>query len=106
MVSCKRQPAEGNVYSRKNISFNFKKASPEDKQSNNASPELGDYGASVAIIQPDGIETRFYGEHDKNTQYEIGSVTKTMVAYLLADAVTNGKLTLATSVSELWEKGY
>lgn len=84
------------------FSLTLKKASPGDKQAKAVDPKLGDYGASVAIIYPDRVKTHFYGQHNKHTLYEIGSVTKTMVAYLLANAITQGQLTLDTSVRQLW----
>ncbi|MGM0907363.1 MAG: serine hydrolase domain-containing protein [Pseudomonadota bacterium] len=93
---------EGTFNQGQEFSLTLKKASSDDKQTNVPAPELGDHGAAVAIIEQDEIKTQFYGEHDHNTQYEIGSVTKTMVAYLLAHAVVNETTTLDTPVNEFW----
>lgn len=82
----------------------FKKSDSDDKQTSAPAPKLGEHGAAVAVIEQDEIKTQFYGEHDHNTQYEIGSVTKTMVAYLLANAIVNESTTLDTPVNEFWPK--
>ncbi|NWO07045.1 MAG: beta-lactamase family protein [Alteromonadaceae bacterium] len=93
---------EGTFKQGQEFPLTFKKADSDDKQTSAPAPKLGEHGAAVAIIEQDEIKTQFYDEHDHNTQYEIGSVTKTMVAYLLAHAVVNESTTLDTSVSEFW----
>jgi CubicO group peptidase (beta-lactamase class C family) len=93
---------EGTFKQGQEFSLTLKKADSNDKQASTPTPKLGEHGAAVAIIDQDEIKTQFYGEHDHNTQYEIGSVTKTMVAYLLAHAVVNESTTLDTSVNEFW----
>lgn len=80
----------------------LKKVSSDEKQSSIPSPEVGEHGAAVAIIHQNKTETEFYEPHDRNTQYEIGSVTKTMVAYLLASAILDETATLDTPVSQFW----
>lgn len=98
------QGYKGTFTQGKEFPLTLKKAKPDDKQASTPTPELGDYGAAVAIIHQNDVETRFYGEHNRHTLYEIGSVTKTMVAYLLASAVTDSKLTLDTPVNKVWSK--
>ncbi|MGK5036993.1 serine hydrolase [Janthinobacterium sp. LB3P118] len=66
---------------------------------------------SIVIAVIDGKSSAVYGfgsvHADKNakpgadTVYQIGSVTKTMTALLLADAVVEGKVTLAEPVAAL-----
>ncbi|MCA1767780.1 MAG: beta-lactamase family protein [Idiomarina sp.] len=80
----------------------LEKIDSDDKHVDVPNPELGKHGAAVAVIHPNNTETQFYGQHGRNTQYEIGSVTKTMVAYLLANAVVNKQATLDTSVEQFW----
>jgi CubicO group peptidase (beta-lactamase class C family) len=93
---------EGTFKQGQEFPLTLKKADSNDKQASTPTPKLGEHGAAVAIVDQEGIKTQFYGEHDHNTQYEIGSVTKTMVAYLLAHAVVNESTTLDTSVNEFW----
>ncbi|CUA88869.1 serine hydrolase domain-containing protein [Pseudidiomarina woesei] len=47
-------------------------------------PKMGEHGGAVAVITPTGVTQKFFADHNAQTTYEIGSVTKTMVAYLLA----------------------
>ena len=57
---------------------------------------------SAAAIEPDGT-VRFTGwgadEHDR---FEIGSITKTFTAALLADAIDRGELTATTTLGEVF----
>ena len=64
-------------------------------------------GAAVGIIKPGGEkEMFFFGEKnkdhgdipDENTLFEIGSITKTMTATVLADMVLNGEIGLEDPV--------
>lgn len=63
---------------------------------------------SVAIIHKNKINTFFYGETDKgnqtlpdaNTVYEIGSITKTFTASLLAELVNSGVVNLDDPISK------
>ncbi|HIY75850.1 MAG TPA: serine hydrolase [Candidatus Sphingobacterium stercorigallinarum] len=65
------------------------------------------HSLSVAIIHQNKINTFFYGETqpgnnqlpDANTSYEIGSITKTFTATLLADLVNKGRLRLDESIA-------
>ncbi|MGM0430423.1 MAG: serine hydrolase domain-containing protein [Pseudomonadota bacterium] len=93
---------EGTFNQGQEFPLTLRKTDSDDKQTSAPSPKLGEHGAAVAIIEQDEVKTQFYGEHDHNTQYEIGSVTKTMVAYLLAHAVVNESTTLDTPVNEFW----
>lgn len=88
----------------KDFPLTLKKLEDEDKQASTDTPELGEHGASVAVITPEKIEKKFYGDHDDNTLYEIGSVTKTMVGYLLAAASINENLDLNTPINKFWSK--
>lgn len=97
-----KQGYRGTFTQGKEFPLTLKKANRGDKQTSTPTPKIGEHGAAVAIINQDKVETQFYGKHDSNTQYEIGSVTKTMVAYLLANKVANGVLTLDTPVSKFW----
>ena len=66
------------------------------------------HSLSVAIIHQNKINTFFYGETipgnnslpDANTIYEIGSVTKTFTATLLAEMVNKGILSLDDSIAK------
>ncbi|MFZ4262298.1 serine hydrolase domain-containing protein [Sphingobacterium sp. HJSM2_6] len=63
---------------------------------------------SIAIIHKNKINTFFYGETEKgnqtlpdaNTLYEIGSITKTFTASLLAELVNTGIISLDDSISK------
>lgn len=88
----------------KDFSLTLKKLATGAEQANADAPQLGKHGASVVVITPDKVEKQFYGDHDDNTLYEIGSVTKTMVGYLLAEAAINDNLDLNTSINEFWSK--
>ena len=64
-------------------------------------------GVSVGIVKPGGEkEMFFFGEKNKdegnkpdpNTLYEIGSITKTMTATVLADMAMNGDIDLDEAV--------
>lgn len=63
---------------------------------------LGDQGGAVALITKDGTQTRYFGDHDEHTGFEIGSVSKTMVGYLLADAFVREGLAEDAPVHTLW----
>ncbi len=65
-------------------------------------PKLGDNGGAAAVITSAGVETSFFKDHNSETQYEIGSVTKTFVAYLLAKQVVAGKIALNESAKNVW----
>jgi len=62
---------------------------------------------AVAVIHKNKINTFFYGETakgnhvlpDANTQYEIGSLTKTFTASLLADMINKGVVNLEDSIA-------
>lgn len=56
----------------------------------------------VAAVLLDGTETRFAGfGTDGSREFEIGSVTKTVTAALLTDAVERGEVTLDTTVADV-----
>ena len=60
--------------------------------------EFDEQGGSIAVINNNKIERKFYNEHNANTQYEIGSITKTITAYVLASQVVNEQIKLNTTV--------
>lgn len=64
--------------------------------------EVGEQGGALAILTPDNVEVSYFGEHDASTAYEIGSVSKTFVAYLLAVAVRNNELALSTPLADFY----
>lgn len=55
---------------------------------------------AAALITPDGVRYGLWGA-DYARQYEIGSLTKTMTASLLIDAIQRGEVTPTTRVGEL-----
>lgn len=59
---------------------------------------------SVAVIDPDGDRRAHFGATD-DTEYEIGSVTKTMTASLLAIAVDRGEVRMDTPLGDLLDLG-
>lgn len=95
---------EGTFNQGQEFPLTLKKVDSGDKQASAPAPKLGEHGAAVAVIKQDEIKTQFYGGHDHNTQYEIGSVTKTMVAYLLAHAIVNESTPLDTTINKFWSK--
>lgn len=64
------------------------------------SSEIGDKGGAVAVLTSDNVEVTYFGTHDADTAYEIGSVSKTFVAYLLALAVRTDELALSTPLAK------
>lgn len=64
-------------------------------------PTLGEHGGAYAVITPTAVEQHYYAEHGDTTQYEIGSVSKTFIAYLLAQAALEGKLSLTTPLQSI-----
>lgn len=64
-------------------------------------PHLGGHHRVSAVVI-DGEQHRFAGfGADENTEFEIGSVTKTFTGALLMDAVERGEVTLDTTVAEI-----
>ncbi|CAB0150591.1 Beta-lactamase [Pseudidiomarina piscicola] len=62
---------------------------------------FGEKGGAIAVLTPTGNELSYFGDHDAQTRYEIGSVTKTFISYLLADAVERGQVALNTPLQSL-----
>src|SRR5919199_5875525 len=59
---------------------------------------------SVAVV--DGLTTTYAGfGADERTEFEIGSLTKTFTAHLLADAIQRGEVTADTKVGALLPLG-
>ncbi len=65
-------------------------------------PKLGDNGGAAAVITPAGVEKTYFKGHNNQTQYEVGSVSKTFVAYLLARQVVAGKVALNEDANNVW----
>jgi len=61
-------------------------------------PDFGEQGGAVAIIEEGEVNQKFYKGHNASTQYEIGSITKTMTAYLMAEQFINSKLSPKTNL--------
>lgn len=78
-----------------------KDASAAQEQADVPKPKTGDYGGAIAVITPAGATHKFFAEHNQQTRYEIGSVTKTMVAYLLAKGITDRAVTQDQSLQTL-----
>ena len=59
---------------------------------------------SAASVETDGT-VRFAGWHaEEHDQFEIGSITKTFTAALLADAIERGELTAGTTLGEVFDE--
>lgn len=68
-------------------------------------PEPGEHGGALAVLTKDqngdySISSEFFRNHNAQTQYEIGSVTKTMVSYLLAVLAQDGTVNENMAVNE------
>lgn len=59
---------------------------------------------SVAVIDGDSLRVAHFGASD-TTEYEIGSVTKTITAALLADAIERGEVEASTRLGSLFALG-
>ena len=59
---------------------------------------------SVAVIDGAEVRTAHFGATD-DTEYEIGSVTKTITGSLLADAIDRGEVTGSTPLGDLLDVG-
>lgn len=80
----------------------LKKLAAGEALSGGPKPKLGDHGGAVAVITPAGTRTKFFANHDASTHYEIGSVTKTMVAYLLAKSLTEGQVSATDTLQSIF----
>jgi CubicO group peptidase (beta-lactamase class C family) len=59
---------------------------------------------SIAVIDGSSVTYAHFGA-DEHTQYEIGSLTKTLTALLLADAIERGEVTAETKIGTLLPLG-
>jgi hypothetical protein len=59
---------------------------------------------SIAVVDGDAVAFAGFGA-DERTAYEIGSITKTLTAALLADAIGRGEVTAATKLGALLPLG-
>ncbi|WP_417691342.1 serine hydrolase domain-containing protein [Pseudidiomarina sp.] len=64
--------------------------------------EFGTYGGATAHLKGEQVMLEYAADHNDQTLYEIGSVTKTFVAYLLADAVQRGVVELSTELQSIF----
>lgn len=71
----------------------LKKASEAQEQASVPKPKLGEHGGAIAVLTAAGATHKFFADHNEQTRYEIGSVTKTMVAYLLAKSIVDKQVT-------------
>lgn len=55
---------------------------------------------SIAVIEGDTVRSAHFGA-DEDTEYEIGSITKTMTASLLSEMIASGELAPNTPLGEL-----
>ncbi|MCP8899288.1 serine hydrolase domain-containing protein [Gilvimarinus xylanilyticus] len=83
--------------------LNLRKEKPgEEAQSAIPKPQAGKHGGAQAVITRDHVDTEFFADHNADTLYEIGSNTKTMVAYTLAQMLRDGRITPASQVGDYW----
>ncbi|WP_020208206.1 serine hydrolase domain-containing protein [Gilvimarinus chinensis] len=83
--------------------LSFKKTPlAEEAQVPSPKPQAGKHGGALAVITRANVETTYYADHDASTQYEIGSNTKTMVAYVLAQMLAEGRLNSDSQVADFW----
>ncbi|HLV48692.1 MAG TPA: serine hydrolase domain-containing protein [Aliidiomarina sp.] len=80
----------------------LKKLATGEAPAESPKPKLGDNGGAAAVITPAGVEKEYFQDHTSQTQYEIGSVSKTFVAYLLAQQVAAGDLALNDNAKQVW----
>lgn len=59
---------------------------------------------SVAVIDGDSLRVAHFGASD-STEYEIGSVTKTITAALLAEAIARGEVEASTRLGSMFDLG-
>lgn len=84
------------------LPLTLKKMKAGEVLSGGPKPELGEHGGAIAVITPVGTTTKYFAEHDAHTHYEIGSVTKTMVAYLLANSIVTERVTESQSLQSIF----
>ena len=84
------------------FALNLSKVTAERPAPQVKAAEFGTFGGATAHLLGDKVSIEYAGDHDEQTLYEIGSVSKTFVAYLLADAVQRGVLELETELSSVF----
>ena len=82
--------------------LSLKRVEEGEPQASVPKPQLGEYGGAIAVLTEDEVKSHYFLEHNADTQYEIGSVTKTMVGFLLAKALVEEQVSADTDVRELW----
>lgn len=104
--------ADSAASAKKEVISNVKATNPldnfVDSVARNYAKQGNAQGLAVAIIHKNKINTFFYGETDKgnnklpdaNTLFEIGSISKTFTASLLADMVNKGLINLEDSIAK------
>lgn len=68
-----------------------------------AEPVFGEVGGAVYVRHGDQVETKYFADSNPATQFEIGSVTKTFVGYLLAQQVSANQLSLDTRLNQYFK---
>ncbi len=79
-------------------------ATPQASIKSTPKQVFGQFGGSYAIIDKGEIEEHFFADHSAETRYEIGSVTKTFVAYLLADLISTKQLMANEPLNQFFPK--
>nr|WP_136252797.1 serine hydrolase domain-containing protein [Ningiella ruwaisensis] len=87
------------------MSLSLKKVTQENAHLQFVPPTFGEQGGAIAIIEPNETQTRYFANHNTSTQYEIGSITKTMTAYLLAFQSLEQQLHLSDPLTLFFEDG-
>ena len=85
--------------------LSLKRVEEGEPQASVPKPQLGEHGGAVAVLTGDKVNTHYFLDHSADTQYEIGSVSKTMVGYLLAKALVEEQFEANTEVRKLWPAG-
>lgn len=80
------------------MSLTLTKVTSENASQQFKAPKFGEKGGSIAIVSPNKSVTRFFKDTSNETRYEIGSVSKTFTAYLLAEQVVSKKLRLDSQI--------
>jgi CubicO group peptidase (beta-lactamase class C family) len=87
------------------MALTLRKVDDKNAQMQFEQPKFGEHGGSIALIAGGEVETKFFAEHNAATQYEIGSITKTMTAYLLAKQLANGSIEQNTTTDMFFKQG-
>lgn len=84
------------------LPLSLSKVTAKAEQTTFIRPSFGEKGGSIAVITQQGIDKRYFGEHAANTLYEIGSISKTFTAYLLAHQIIADQASLSTRLEHIF----